>query len=82
VTEGNTRPERSRHAHHLHQTRMPPLPTDHQNRQQTRPQLPRKPAKEHTGYLATLGHASAPVIVDEAGNSFSGFRPDKLRQAA
>ncbi|HAT1135795.1 TPA: NrdH-redoxin, partial [Corynebacterium striatum] len=39
-------------------------------------------AKEHTGYLATLGHASAPVIVDEAGNSFSGFRPDKLRQAA
>ncbi|HAT1146138.1 TPA: glutaredoxin family protein, partial [Corynebacterium striatum] len=35
-----------------------------------------KPAKEHTGYLATLGHASAPVIVDEAGNSFSGFRPD------
>ena len=41
-----------------------------------------KPAKEHTGYLATLGHTSAPVIVDEAGNSFSGFRPDKLRQAA
>ena len=37
-----------------------------------------KPAKEHTGYLATLGHASAPVIVDEAGNSFSGFRPERV----
>lgn len=41
-----------------------------------------KPAQEHTDYLASLGHTSAPVIVDEAGNSFSGFRPDKLRQAA
>lgn len=41
-----------------------------------------KPAKEHADYLAALGHASAPVVVDDAGNSFSGFRPDKLRQAA
>lgn len=42
-----------------------------------------KPAQEHTDYLASLGHASAPVVVvDDAGNSFSGFRPDKLRQAA
>ncbi|MDK8834163.1 hypothetical protein, partial [Corynebacterium striatum] len=32
----------------------------------------------HTGYLATLGHASAPVIVDEAGNSFSGEVPRVL----
>ena len=38
-----------------------------------------KPAQEHTDYLATLGHASAPVVVNNTtGDSFSGPDPRKV----
>jgi len=33
-------------------------------------------------YVTSLGHSSAPVVVTDEGDSWSGFRPDRIRELA
>ena len=40
----------------------------------------KRDAGQHREDLLALGHTSAPVVVLDTGESFSGFRPDRLAQ--